>query len=153
LLLAIYTILPPAYALGPPRLGLPLLSASASSAVVQNDLWIRIFVERKQVSFPLLNARLEQGAYYSAGLGSPLSGVCSILLMAHISERGSELSQLVLTGTARGRYSLSKAFGALLEKLTPSIVGVSPDTSCRGVAGLHGWRVACTWRELALILC
>ncbi|KAN0139383.1 GPI biosynthesis protein family Pig-F domain containing protein [Lactarius tabidus] len=47
LLLAIYTVLPPAYALGPPRLGLPLLSASANSAIVQNDLWIRIFIERK----------------------------------------------------------------------------------------------------------
>ncbi|KAH9035404.1 GPI biosynthesis protein family Pig-F-domain-containing protein [Lactarius hengduanensis] len=46
--------LPPAYALGPPRLGLPLLSASASNTILQNDLWIRIFVERKQVSFLLL---------------------------------------------------------------------------------------------------
>ncbi|KAF8259205.1 GPI biosynthesis protein family Pig-F-domain-containing protein [Lactarius quietus] len=50
LLIAIYTVFPPAYALGPPRLGLPLLSASAGSAIVQNDLWIRIFVERKQVT-------------------------------------------------------------------------------------------------------
>ncbi|KAH9173918.1 GPI biosynthesis protein family Pig-F-domain-containing protein [Lactarius sanguifluus] len=47
-LLSIYTVFPPAYTLGPPRLGLPLLSASASSAILQNDLWIRIFVERKQ---------------------------------------------------------------------------------------------------------
>lgn len=47
LLLAVYTVFPPAYTLGPPRLGLPLLSASASNAVVQNDIWIRIFVERK----------------------------------------------------------------------------------------------------------
>ncbi|KAH9028624.1 GPI biosynthesis protein family Pig-F-domain-containing protein [Lactarius pseudohatsudake] len=45
-LLSIYTVFPPAYALGPPRLGLPLLSASASTAILQNDLWIRIFVER-----------------------------------------------------------------------------------------------------------
>ena len=53
-LLAIYTVFPPAYALGPPRLGLPLISAYPISAVVQNDLWIRIFVERKQVSLSLL---------------------------------------------------------------------------------------------------
>ncbi len=53
-LLAIYTVFPPAFTLGPPRLGLPLLSSSASGAIAQNELWIRIFVERKQVSsFPL----------------------------------------------------------------------------------------------------
>jgi len=47
LLLALYTVFPPAYVLGPPRLGLPLLSPSAGDAVVQNDLWVRIFAERK----------------------------------------------------------------------------------------------------------
>jgi GPI ethanolamine phosphate transferase 2/3 subunit F len=47
LLLALYTIFPPAYVLGPPRLGLPLLSAPAGDAVVQNDLWVRIFAERE----------------------------------------------------------------------------------------------------------
>ncbi|KAH9963658.1 GPI biosynthesis protein family Pig-F-domain-containing protein [Russula compacta] len=46
LLLALYTVFPPAYVLGPPRLGLPLLSASAGDAVVQNDFWVRIFAER-----------------------------------------------------------------------------------------------------------
>ncbi|KAI0293643.1 GPI biosynthesis protein family Pig-F-domain-containing protein [Multifurca ochricompacta] len=46
LLLALYTTFPPAYVLGPPRLGLPFLSASASNAIVQNDLWVRIFAER-----------------------------------------------------------------------------------------------------------
>ena len=47
LLLAIYAIFPPAYVLGPPRLGLPLLVASTGDAVVQNDLWVRIFAERE----------------------------------------------------------------------------------------------------------
>ena len=47
LLLAIYTAFPPAYTLGPPRLGLPLLSPSANNAIAQNDLWVRIFAERK----------------------------------------------------------------------------------------------------------
>jgi hypothetical protein len=47
LLLALYTILPPAYVLGPPHLGLPLLSAPAGYAVVQNDLWVRIFADRE----------------------------------------------------------------------------------------------------------
>lgn len=47
LLIALYAIFPPAYVLGPPRLGLPLLSASAGDAVVQNDVWVRIFAERE----------------------------------------------------------------------------------------------------------
>lgn len=47
LLLALYAIFPPAYVLGPPRLGLPLLSTSTGDAVVQNDLWVRIFAERE----------------------------------------------------------------------------------------------------------
>jgi len=47
LLLAVYAIFPPAYVLGPPRLGIPLLSTSACIAVVQNDLWVRIFAERE----------------------------------------------------------------------------------------------------------
>jgi len=47
LLLAVYTMFPPAYVLGPPHLGLPLLSAPAGDAVVQNDLWVRIFAERE----------------------------------------------------------------------------------------------------------
>jgi hypothetical protein len=46
-LLAIYAIFPPAYVLGPPRLGLPFLSASTGDAVVQNDHWVRIFAERE----------------------------------------------------------------------------------------------------------
>ena len=46
-LLAIYAIFPPAYVLGPPRLGLPLLSASTADAVVQNHHWVRIFAERE----------------------------------------------------------------------------------------------------------
>jgi hypothetical protein len=41
-LLAIYAIFLPAYVLGPPRLGLPLLSASTGDAVVQNDHWVRV---------------------------------------------------------------------------------------------------------------
>jgi len=49
LLLAIYAIFPPAYVLGPPRLGLPLFSTSTGDAVVQNDLWVRIFAERELV--------------------------------------------------------------------------------------------------------
>jgi hypothetical protein len=89
LLLAIYTVLPPAYALGPPRLGLPLLSASANSAIVQNDLWIRIFVERKQVSFPLLQLAPSRTLIHFVGQRSPLSALCSILPTARISERGS----------------------------------------------------------------
>lgn len=47
LLLALYTVFPPAYVLGPPRLGLPFISAPAGDAVVQNDLWVRIFAERE----------------------------------------------------------------------------------------------------------
>jgi len=46
LLLAVYTMFTPAYVLGPPHLGLPLLSIPAGDAVVQNDLWVRIFAER-----------------------------------------------------------------------------------------------------------
>ncbi|KAF8495530.1 GPI biosynthesis protein family Pig-F-domain-containing protein [Russula emetica] len=46
LLLALYSIFPPAYVLGPPRLGLPLLSTPTGDAIVQNDLWVRIFAER-----------------------------------------------------------------------------------------------------------
>lgn len=53
LLLALYAIFPPAYVLGPPRLSLPFLSTPASDAVVQNDLWVRIFAERKLVIGPL----------------------------------------------------------------------------------------------------
>jgi len=45
LLLALYAIFPPAYVLGPPRLGLPLLFAPTGDAVVLNDLWVRIFAE------------------------------------------------------------------------------------------------------------
>jgi hypothetical protein len=52
LLLALYAIFPPAYVLGPPRLGLPLLSTSTGDAVVQNDLWVRIFAERELVIEP-----------------------------------------------------------------------------------------------------
>jgi hypothetical protein len=52
LLLALYAIFPPAYVLGPPRLGLPLLSTSTGDAVVQNDLWVRIFAERELVIGP-----------------------------------------------------------------------------------------------------
>jgi phosphatidylinositol glycan class F len=47
LLIAVYAIFPPTYVLGPPRLGLPLLSVSTGNAVVQNDLWVRIFAERE----------------------------------------------------------------------------------------------------------
>ena len=47
LLLALYAIFPPAYVLGPPRLGLPLIYASTGDAVVQNDRWVRIFAERE----------------------------------------------------------------------------------------------------------
>jgi hypothetical protein len=53
LLLALYAIFPPAYVLGPPRLGLPLLSTLTGDAVVQNDLWVRIFAERELVIGPL----------------------------------------------------------------------------------------------------
>jgi hypothetical protein len=52
LLVALYAFFPPAYVLGPPRLGLPLLSTSTGDAVVQNDLWVRIFAERKLVIGP-----------------------------------------------------------------------------------------------------
>ena len=52
LLLSLYAVFPPAYVLGPPRLGLPLLSTSTGSAVVQNDLWVRIFAERELVILP-----------------------------------------------------------------------------------------------------
>lgn len=52
LLLALYAIFPPAYVLGPPRLGLPFLSTSTGDAVVQNDLWVRIFAERELVIGP-----------------------------------------------------------------------------------------------------
>ena len=48
-LLALYTIFPPAYVLGPPRLDLPLLVASTDDAVVQNDLWVQIFVESEYI--------------------------------------------------------------------------------------------------------
>jgi len=51
-LLALYAIFPPAYVLGPPRLGLPLLSTSAGDGVVQNELWVRIFAERELVFGP-----------------------------------------------------------------------------------------------------
>lgn len=51
LLLSLYTIFPPAYVLGTPRLGLPLLLAPASDALVQNDRWVRIFAERESVTF------------------------------------------------------------------------------------------------------
>ena len=44
------------------------------------------------------------------------------------------------------------AFDALVEKLTPSITGLPPDTSSRGVTGLHDRRGARTWRERALVL-
>jgi hypothetical protein len=47
LLLALFTIFPPAYVLGPPRLGLPLLSVPTGDSVVQNDLWVRIYAERE----------------------------------------------------------------------------------------------------------
>ena len=50
-LVAIYAIFPPAYVLGPPRLGLPLLSASTGDAVVQNDHWVRGFSEREWLTF------------------------------------------------------------------------------------------------------
>jgi GPI ethanolamine phosphate transferase 2/3 subunit F len=50
LLLSLYTVFPPAYVLGPPSLGLPLLSTVATDAVKQNDLWVRIFVERGYVT-------------------------------------------------------------------------------------------------------
>lgn len=46
-LLALYAIFPPAYVLGPPRLGLPLLLTSTGDAVVQNHLWVRIFAEHE----------------------------------------------------------------------------------------------------------
>ena len=46
-LLALYAVFPPAYVLGPPRLGLPLLLASTGDAVVQKNLWVRIFAERE----------------------------------------------------------------------------------------------------------
>jgi hypothetical protein len=52
LLLALYAIFPPAYVLGPPRLGLPFLSTSTGDTVVQNDLWVRIFAERELVIGP-----------------------------------------------------------------------------------------------------
>lgn len=58
LLLALYAIFPPAYVLGPPRLGLPFLSTSTGDAVVQNDLWVRIFAERESVIGPFSRARL-----------------------------------------------------------------------------------------------
>jgi hypothetical protein len=47
LLVSVYTVFPPVYVLGPPRLGLPLLSTVAGDAVIQNDLCVRIFVERE----------------------------------------------------------------------------------------------------------
>ena len=55
LLLALYAIFPPAYVLGPPGFGLPLLSTPSTSTgdeVVQNDLWVRIFAECELVIGP-----------------------------------------------------------------------------------------------------
>ncbi|KAI0265295.1 GPI biosynthesis protein family Pig-F-domain-containing protein [Gloeopeniophorella convolvens] len=46
LLVALYTVFTPAYVLGPPRIGLPLLVAPGGDPLVQNDLWVRIFAER-----------------------------------------------------------------------------------------------------------
>ncbi|KAI0301455.1 GPI biosynthesis protein family Pig-F-domain-containing protein [Russula brevipes] len=70
LLIALYAIFPPAYVLGPPRLGLPLLSASAGDAVVQNDVWVRIFAER-DARKPLERALLypTYGAFLGAWIG------------------------------------------------------------------------------------
>ncbi|KAI0280732.1 GPI biosynthesis protein family Pig-F-domain-containing protein [Russula brevipes] len=70
LLIALHAIFPPAYVLGPPRLGLPLLSASAGDAVAQNDVWVRIFAER-DARKPLERALLypTSGAFLGAWIG------------------------------------------------------------------------------------
>ncbi|KAF8262313.1 GPI biosynthesis protein family Pig-F-domain-containing protein [Lactarius quietus] len=58
------------YTLGPPRLGLLLLSASASSAIAQNDLWIRIFGHRNtRKSAELCLLYPTYGAYLGACFG------------------------------------------------------------------------------------
>ncbi|KAI9513398.1 GPI biosynthesis protein family Pig-F-domain-containing protein [Russula earlei] len=70
MLLALYTVFAPSYALGPPQLGLPLLSPFSGNAVVQNDVWVRIFVEcdaRKPSERALLYPT--HGAFLGAWIG------------------------------------------------------------------------------------
>ena len=91
LLLALYAIFPPAYVLGPPRLGLPLLSTSTGDAVVQNDLWVRIFAERELVIGPF---RLRASQWFLTLASetvreNPLSAPYSILRTARYWEHGS----------------------------------------------------------------
>jgi len=84
LLLALYAFFPPAYVLGPPRLGLPLLSASTSDAVVQNDLWVRIFAERELVIGHFRVRALQSFSHFGIGTvrGNRLNVSYSILRMA-----------------------------------------------------------------------
>jgi hypothetical protein len=91
LLLALYAIFPPAYVLGPPRLGLPLLSTSTGDAVVQNDLWVRIFAERELVigTFRLRASQWFLTLAPGTVRGNPLSAPYFILRTARYWERGS----------------------------------------------------------------